>query len=119
MLYFIDSELQRQQQDLLSAGITRDKFLRYLEADYSKRVVEDYSGEQGLFGQVSSTLSLAEQVQAKAQLNHIFDTEIPAMIEDKTVMDEIDQEIKQITDSEANLSTKGKNLKSRSDEHEY
>ena len=66
VLYFIDSELQRQQQELLSAGISRDKFLKYLEADYSKRVAEEYSGEQGLFGQVAPTMGIAEQAQAKA-----------------------------------------------------
>ena len=34
------------------------------------------------------------------------------MIEDKSVMDEIDAEIKDITESEANLGAKNKNLKS-------
>jgi len=57
-------------------------------------------------------LSIAEQAHAKAQLDHVFDNEIPAMLEDTTVMDEIDAEIKMITESEANRGAKAKNLKS-------
>ena len=39
VLYFIDSELQKQQAEMLTE-LNRDTYLRYLEADYSKRVVE-------------------------------------------------------------------------------
>lgn len=41
ILYFIDSDLlQKAQQNLLPENLTRDNYLEFLEADYSKRMVE-------------------------------------------------------------------------------
>ena len=60
VLFFIDSELQKQSQELLTAGIDREKYLRYLEADYSKRMVEAHGKELGIFGRVGPTFELAD-----------------------------------------------------------
>ena len=58
VLYFIDSELQKQQQNLLGAGINRETYMRYLEADYSKRMVEEHGSEKGLFGKIEPIFEL-------------------------------------------------------------
>jgi len=111
VLYFIDSELQKQQYELLAAGINREKYLHYLEADYSKRMVEDYGGEQGLFGRVEPTMSLSQQILATGQLERIIGNDITAMISDQSVINNIDKEIHEITSSQANRDAKSKNLK--------
>jgi len=54
---------------LLGAGITRDNYLRYLEADYSKRMVEEYAGEKGIFGKVDSTFVIREGEQSPAAID--------------------------------------------------
>ena len=59
ILYFIDSELQQKAQlNLLPEDISREDYLHYLEADYSKRMVEQHKDEKGLFGRVGPTVSL-------------------------------------------------------------
>jgi len=45
---------------LLTAGISRDNYLRYLEADYSKRMVLEHGEEVGLFGKVEPIFELEE-----------------------------------------------------------
>jgi len=56
-------------------------------------MVEEHSGEQGLFGKVEPTMELAQQVQAHAELDQFMSSDIPAMLEDSSVMDELDTEI--------------------------
>jgi hypothetical protein len=61
VLYFIDSELiQKAQDNLLPEGLNRDSYFKYLEADYSKRMVDQHEGESGLFGRVGPTVELPE-----------------------------------------------------------
>ena len=72
VLYFIDSELQKSQQELLTAGITRDTYLRYLEADYSKRMVAEHGEELGLFGKVSPTFEIAEGEQSPQLIDSVI-----------------------------------------------
>ena len=40
--------------------LNRDKYLRYLEVDYSKRLAEQHKGELGIFGRAGPTVKLAE-----------------------------------------------------------
>jgi hypothetical protein len=44
--------------NLLPDGIDRQSYFRYLEADYSKRMVAEHQDERGLFGRVGPTLDL-------------------------------------------------------------
>lgn len=44
--------------NLLPENITRESYLHFLEADYSRRMVEQHKDEKGLFGRVGPTLSL-------------------------------------------------------------
>ena len=112
VLYFIDSELQKQSQELLTAGIDREKYLRYLEADYSKRMVEEHGKELGIFGRVGPTFELTEGEESPEQLDQFLSNQMPKLLEDNTILDQIDDEIKETTDSQANSRAKQKNLKS-------
>ena len=76
-------------------------------------MVEEHSGEQGLFGKVQPTMEIAEQTRAKAELDQFIATDMPTMLGDSSVMDELDSEIRSITDSEANNKARAKNLKTR------
>ena len=58
-------------------------------------------------------MEIAAQSQARAQFDPLLANNMPSLIEDSSVMDELDQEIREITDSEANAKAKSKNLKSR------
>ena len=58
-------------------------------------------------------MEIAAQSQARAQFDPLLANDMPSLIEDSSVMDELDQEIREITDSEANAKAKSKNLKSR------
>jgi hypothetical protein len=44
----------------LPENLTRDNYLEFLEADYSKRMVEQHKDEKGLFGRVGPTLELSD-----------------------------------------------------------
>lgn len=69
VLYFIDSELQKSAQELLGTGINRDNYMRYLEADYSKRMVAEHGEEKGIFGRVGPTFELTEGEQSPELLD--------------------------------------------------
>jgi len=47
---------------LLPAEISRDDYFLYLEADYSKRMVEKHKNEKGLFGRVGPTTTIGSGV---------------------------------------------------------
>lgn len=87
VLYFIDSELQKQQQELLTSGITREGYLRYLEADYSKRMVEAHGDELGIFGRVGPTFEVTEGEEVPQKLEQYFSNSMPELLEDKSVLD--------------------------------
>jgi hypothetical protein len=46
--------------NLLPEDISRESYLYFLEADYSRRMVEQHKDEKGLFGRVGPTLTLDE-----------------------------------------------------------
>ena len=99
VLYFIDSELQKSQQDLLTSGINRGNYLRYLEADYSKRMVEEHGDERGIFGRVGPKFELAPGEQHPEVLDQFLSNQMPNLLEDKSVLDQIDKEIRETTSS--------------------
>ena len=55
VLTFIDSELQQRAQHLIGE-LNRETYFGYLEADYSKRMVEQHKDEQGLFAKIEPTV---------------------------------------------------------------
>ena len=60
VLTFIDSEMiTKAQQGLLPENISREEYFAYLEADYSKRMVEEHADETGLYGRIGPTTDSA------------------------------------------------------------
>lgn len=51
--------------NLLPEDISRESYLHFLEADYSRRMVEQHKDEKGLFGRVGPTLSLDSSLNDK------------------------------------------------------
>ena len=51
----------------LIGELNRDNYFKYLEADYSQRLVEQYKGEEGLFGQVLPTVELPADGQVRLE----------------------------------------------------
>ena len=76
--------------------------MRYLEADYSKRMVEQHKEELGIFGRVGPTFKLKEGEADPKQLDQFLSNRVEQMIEDDTVMKQIDAEISEITSGESN-----------------
>jgi len=44
--------------NLLPENISRENYLHFLEADYSRRMVEQHKDEMGLYGRVGPTVAL-------------------------------------------------------------
>ena len=101
----------------------RHQFLGLLEEDYYQRVAAEYGDEIGIFGRINSPKFQLEDGKSN-QLMTISDTEstdkldqyLPNTMEkyifdDKTITEEIDQEISRITLEEKEELSKGKNLK--------
>lgn len=79
VLTFIDSELQQSAQHLIGE-LNRDTYFRYLEADYSQRMVEQHKDEQGIFGKIEPTLELADDPLSQSLDNYL----IQSKAEDET-----------------------------------
>ena len=96
--------------------LNRDTYLRYLEADYSKRMVEQHKGELGIFGRVGPTFELAEGEEHPESLDQFLSNQMPKIIEDDTVLKQIDSEISDLTSGAGNEESKAKNLKTKIDD---
>jgi hypothetical protein len=57
----------------------------YLEADYSKRMVQKHSGETGLFGRIGPTTSAGQEGE-QVKLEDFLSNQIEGMIADTSVM---------------------------------
>ena len=73
--------------------------MRYLEADYSKRMVEAHGKELGIFGRVGPTFELADGEQPPEKLEEFLNNQMPKLLEDQSVLNQIDEEIRETTDS--------------------
>lgn len=82
----------------------------YLEADYSKRMVEKHAGETGLFGRIGPTTEIGDE---PTQLEDFLSNQIEGLIDDKSVIEDIDDEIKRINEKTVNDNARSKNLKSQ------
>lgn len=65
--------------------LSREKYMRYLEADYSNRMQEQHGGELGLFGRVGPAIKL-EEGESTQGLDHFFSNQMPKLLEDDSVM---------------------------------
>ena len=83
----------------------RESYFQFLEHDYAQRSLADYSDEKGYFGVG------ALQVGELEEGGDLSPEKITAILEDKKTMEEIEKEIKQITEGNSNLISKTKNLK--------
>jgi len=99
ILTFIDSELQNQMSQDLLPELNRETYFKYLETDYSKRMVEEHKDELGHFGRVGPTLALTEAEQKAGNLGEFLNNQVTAMIEDNSILEDIDAEISEITQS--------------------
>ncbi len=110
VLYFVDTELQKRRKELLD--LDRESYLTFLEHDYTKRSIEDFSDEKGYFGIGSLPVPEVDTEDA-AQIpdSGLTPKVIGDILEDKKTMEEIEKEIKQITDGQANAYSKVKNMK--------
>lgn len=79
-------------------------------------MVEEYAGEKGIFGKVDSTFVIREGEQSPAAIDQLLNNQMAGLLEDKSVLDQIDAEIKQTTEANENRTAKNKNLKSREDD---
>ena len=110
VLYFVDTELQKRRKELME--LDRDSYLSFLEHDYAKRSLEDYSGEKGHFGIGALPVPEIDQEEAaRIPDSGMSPKVIGDILEDKKTMEAIEKEIKQITDGQANAYSKVKNMK--------
>ena len=110
VLYFVDTDLQRRRKELL-LDLDRDAYLRFLEHDYSKRSQEEYAGEIGHFGTGAIEPPKEEEMERIGESGGVTANQIKDIMDDKRIMEDIEKEIKQITDGNANQISKVKNMK--------
>jgi hypothetical protein len=84
-------------------------------------MIEEYAGEKGLYGSMTLPTALPAGQNEPVKLEQFLNTQdeldrIDGLIEDKSIMDKIDEEINQITDGLQNEQSKTKNLKSNIDQ---
>lgn len=94
VMTFIDSDLQKLDMQLIGE-LNRDNYFKYLEADYSKRLKDQYSDEQGLFGKVFPTAELPPgQESARLEDYMISQQEkVARLIADTSTLERVDKEI--------------------------
>jgi len=120
-LYFIDSELNEENiRKLLPEGTEIDRriWMQYLETDYGKRMIAEHGDEAGFFGRIEAEQLFTAEIEDKGEvtidrLDDYLGTKITDLLEDNSVMRNIEQEIKEVTDSQDNDKSKGKNMKPR------
>jgi hypothetical protein len=88
-----------------------------LEADYYERVKEEYKDELGLFGRVEAPkfhdakFLGGTEAPVGERLENYLNNRLEDYLEDQTILEGIDEEIKQITDGAKNEKTAKKNMK--------
>lgn len=130
VLYFQDTELVQSAQRLLGGDaeklnlLDRETYLGYLEEDYLERMAEEHKDESGLFGRIDAPKFVnADRLEgevsqdAKSRLDGYLANRLEQYLEDDSILTNIDQDIKQITESEENAENKRKNLKPTTDGH--
>jgi hypothetical protein len=55
VLYFVDTDLQKQRK--MIADLDRETYLKFLETDYSKRMIAEYGDVAGYFGKITPDTS--------------------------------------------------------------
>lgn len=95
----------------MPADISREDYFLYLEADYSKRMVEKHKDEKGFFGRIGPTTATGTSDEP-LKLNDFLSNQIEDMIADHSVLDEIDEEIRKVNEKNSNEQSRTKNLKS-------
>ena len=82
-----------------------------MESDHNRRMLQEYGDELGYFGEMADKeKALLEEKQALA-LEHQMIDKVESIIGDQQVLEDISKEIKQITDGQANIKSRSKNLK--------
>jgi len=92
--------------------------MQYLETDYGKRMIAEHGDEAGFFGRIEAEQLFTSEIEDKGEvtidrLDDYLGTKITDLLEDNSVMRHIEQEIKEVTDSQDNEKSKGKNMKPR------
>ena len=111
VLYFVDKEIQMQRK--LIADLDRETYLKFLESEYNKRMIEEYGDEVGYFGKITASSEIQDQ-SGKPKLLEAdpnIDLKITEILEDQKTMKQIEDEIKNITETQKNVQSKTKNMK--------
>ena len=109
---FIDSELQKIDLQLIGE-LNRENYFKYLEADYSQRLTDQYGDEQGLFGKVMPTAELPEGASMARLEDYTLGQhkDITRLLADQSAMEQIDKEINELAGGFSNQQSRAKNLK--------
>ena len=74
-------------------------------------MVEEHKDETGLYGRIGPTTAINEGEDVKLQ--DFLSNRVENLLEDKSILDQIESDITHVTDSKANDIAKNKNLKSK------
>jgi hypothetical protein len=74
-------------------------------------MVEEHKDETGLYGRIGPTTAINEGEDIKLQ--DFLSNRVENLLEDKSILDQIESDITRVTDSKANDIAKNKNLKSK------
>lgn len=126
ILYFQDTELVKSAQLLLGQdgenlkALDRETYLSFLEQDYLQRMAEEHKDEKGIFGRIDAprfvdadALTEYTNKDDNARLGDFLSNRMEHLMDDESILKNIDKDIKQIADAQANTETKRKNLKAK------
>lgn len=95
----------------LIADLTREKYLEFLEDDYQTRMQEEYGNELGYFGNAAIDARNKKGGVALDLEEHYLGVGMKEVREDQSILKEIEEEIKQITEGAKNDESMMKNMK--------
>lgn len=79
-------------------------------------MVAEHGDELGIFGKVEPIFELAEGEHTPFQIDSVLNNQMPKLLADDSIINKIDEEIKESTSSQANRESKAKNLKQKIDD---
>ena len=85
-----------------------------MELDYYRRMKEEYGDELGLYGRVDAPEDIDPaliEATGDGGLDGHMDRQIKSIYDSTAIIDEIDDEIKRITEGESDEMAKKKNMK--------
>jgi len=91
---------------LLPEGTEIDRriWMQYLETDYGKRMIAEHGDEAGFFGRIENATLFTSEIEDKGEvtidkLDDYLGNKITDLIADNSILDDIDLEIKEVSES--------------------